>query len=66
MAERRKVVSVRDELRDKFPGRASKADYGRSAISALRLNCAECMGGNVSLVRTCDCYDCFLWPYRAN
>lgn len=60
----KKRYSVRDELREKFPGLCQKADYGRSPMSAIRLNCTECNGGNSRLAADCETYDCFLWPYR--
>lgn len=60
----KKQLSVRDELREKYPGICQKADYGRSPTTAIRLNCIECMGGNRQLPATCENYDCFLWPYR--
>jgi len=66
MVAKGKRLTVRNELRERLPGRCSKADYGRSAVSALRLNCVECMGGNSQMVHTCETYDCFLWPYRVN
>lgn len=64
-SRKRPFIPVRDELRRKHVNRAMKADHNNSALTAIRLNCLECMGGTQQLVISCDTYGCFLWPYRA-
>lgn len=53
---------LRDELRQRKPMMAERAQTSRSA--AIRLFCLECMGGNAASVRECTQKTCFLWPYR--
>lgn len=50
-------MTLRDELRTKFPGLAKAGPRSRA-----KLFCIECMGGNLNDSRACTELDCFLWP----
>lgn len=53
-----------NEIRRKNPKLALKADYGRSAISAIKLFCLECVGDSLKDVKECTVVACPLWQYR--
>jgi hypothetical protein len=52
------MLTVRDELRKKFPGMASGSVRG-----SVALFCAECCGGELAEARRCAEKTCFLWPH---
>lgn len=58
------MTDLRDELRQKYPGLARKADHEGSRTSAINLKCRECMGGSLNDVKSCTATKCFLHPYR--
>ena len=52
-----------NEIRDKFPRMAKKADSG-SRAAAIRIFCLTCMGGAPSHVKDCTAKTCPLYNYR--
>jgi len=52
----------RDEVREKYPALAKRAQVGPKA--AIRLFCIECMGGSKADAKACETRGCFLWPHR--
>jgi len=52
-----------DEVREKHPKMAQRADSG-SRAAAIRIFCLTCMGGQVSLVRSCTAPRCPLYNFR--
>lgn len=56
------MATLRDELRERFPGLSKSADEGgRSA--ACKLFCIECMGGSYKDAASCQVRECFLWAH---
>lgn len=55
-------MTLRDELRAKFPGLAKRAADG-SRAAAIKLGCFECMGGDTGEARRCQVTDCFMYPF---
>jgi len=51
-----------DELRDKFPGLATKSRT--SPLAAIRLHCLECCGGSRKEVEECTAPECVLFGFR--
>jgi hypothetical protein len=53
---------AREEIKQKFPGLAKRADLGHP-LPSIRLFCEHCMGDAGT---PADCADkgCFLWPLR--
>ncbi len=52
-----------NELREKFPGQAMKADYENSRAAAIDLNCKACAGSSME-ARRCTTFTCFFHPFR--
>jgi hypothetical protein len=52
-----------EELREKYPGLASRVDNGRP-ISSIKMFCLHCMGGQRKEVELCTCSNCPLYKLR--
>ena len=57
-------MRLSDELEARFPVLAERAKTSR--VSAIKLFCIECMGGNRAEARSCAETDCFLHSHAWN
>ncbi len=58
-----KIKKVGD-IHDTQTGFDFRTDKKLTLKQAIKYKCLECMNGSLHYVKTCEAYDCPLWPLR--
>jgi hypothetical protein len=56
-------MHFREEIKRRYPKTVARAQSG-SRAAAMKLQCVECMGGDLGEVYACTDKGCWLFPFR--